>query len=349
MKTPALILIALAAVFSLSAVIRTVDNHIPSLGQYTNFDTAMAAAAAGDTIYIYPSPNGYSGSYITKQLVVIGGGTDPANPALLTSKFTPYVHAVSASNSVFIGLEVDSGTNYLYPVSARNCVFNGGVSILRSGSSFTDCKFKGVVYIGDGSTPAPNNTFTGCTFMDPSYRVYLSPQASGAFYNCLFLGNSYHIYCSNVQTASAFTNCVFVNSGTGTPYLGGGNTATASLVFTNCIMETLLLSSIYPNFTYQYCIFEQSPPGITGPGNQFGVSMASMMVDVNNGDYHILAGSSADNQGQGGVDIGLYGGPSPFDDLWYLSFLAHIPDFDCPAIVDHNGNLQLHIQARCGS
>ncbi len=349
MKRYALLLIALVAVFSLSAVIRTVDNHVPSLGQYTTFSAAQTASAPGDTIYIYPSPNGYSGDYLSKQLTVIGGGTDPANPGLITSKFTPHVNAVGASGSVFIGLEVDSGPTYSYPVSVRNCVFNASMSCLRNGSTFTDCKFKGVVYVGDGSTQSLNNIFTGCTFLDPSYRVYLSSLASGAFFNCLFLGNSYHVYCSNVQTAAAFNNCVFVNSSTGTPYLASGSTATASLVFTNCIMETLYLSSIYSNFTYQYCIFEQSPPGITGPGNQFGVTMATVMVDVNGGNYHLAAGSPALNAGLGNVDIGLYGGSSPFDDLWYLTFLANITAFTCPPIVDAGGNLQLHIEAKCGN
>ncbi len=163
----------------------------------------------------------------------------------------------------------------------------------------------------------------------------------------MFNGASNHIYCAQNQTTAALYNCVFLNSGTGNQYLAGATTETASLVFINCIMETM--TGIMANFTYQYNIFEGSSANITGPGNQQNVNLATVVVDINGGNYHLVTGSPAIGAGLNGVDIGIYGGTTPFDDLWYLTFLANITDFDCPPIVDQSGNLQLHIEAQCGN
>ncbi len=349
MKHLVILIIALIAISSLSAVIRTVDNNIPSTGQYTTFAAAQTASVDGDTIYVYPSLVSYGTVSVTKLLTVIGGGVNPANPTLITSKIAPAVSQVGGSNSLFIGLEITNGITNYYPASFSNCIFNSNLTTIRSGSTFTDCLFKSTVYVGDGTNSTQNVVFTGCTFQDTSYRLYLYSLASCVVYNSIFMGNNYHIYCAQNQTTAAFYNSVFLNSGTGTQALTVGNTESASLVFTNCIMEILNNSSIGSNFVFQYCIYEGSSANITGPGNQQSVNLATVMVNVNGGDYHLITGSPAIGAGQYGVDIGLYGGPTPFDDLWFLTFLANITDFDCPPIVDQSGNLQLHIEAQCGN
>lgn len=346
MKHLVILIIALIAITSLPSVIRTVDINTPSIGQYNNWYSAYNAAANGDTIYLYPSLVDYGSQYIAKNITIVGAGFDPANPSLITTKFTPYVNAVGGTGARFIGLDCGS-SSYTYPVQVSNCRFASSVSLTRSGHTFTDCNFKSTVYVGDGTTQTSDNVFTSCFFDCDTYKVYLQPLAAIILFNSIFYGNSYHVYCGGNYTNAAFNHCLFVNRGTGTQYLATGNTSTANLVFTNSIFEAI--SNIPANFTYLYNIWEGTSSNVTDPSNLQGVNLANVMVDVNGGNYHLITGSLASGAGQSGVDIGIYGGTSPFDDLWYLTFLANITDFDCPAIVNQAGQLNLHIQAQCGN
>jgi hypothetical protein len=340
-------IIALVAMSSLVAVIRTVDNNIPSIGQFTSVMAAHNASADGDSIYVYPSLLSYGNINTSKRLTVIGGGVNPANPALTTTKLTGYIESAGGTNSRFIGLD-SAGINSNYTASYSNCVFNNNVAALASGSTFTDCLFKGNTSVGNGSTSVLNVMFTGCTFLGGSFQINLYSLASSVFYNCVFDSNDNHLYFPQPNATAAFYNSVFLNSGTGSHTLAySSNVATASIVFTNCVLENM--NGMYANFNYQYSIFEGNSASITGPGNQQGVNLATVMQDINGGDYHLVAGSPAIGAGQYGEDIGIYGGPTPFDDLWYLTFLASITDFDSPPIVDQSGNLQLHIEAQAGN
>ncbi|HNT52960.1 MAG TPA: hypothetical protein PKH19_06125, partial [Candidatus Syntrophosphaera sp.] len=148
-------------------------------------------------------------------------------------------------------------------------------------------------------------------------------------------------------TATALvTNCIFVNIGTSAHTLIYSNSA-PGLTFTNCIFEANL--NAIPNGAYiQYSILEGSFAG-ADPSNQLNVNLANVLVDVNAGDYHLCAGSLASGTGMNGVDIGIYGGLTPYDDLYYLNFLPTITDFDCPPVTDASDQLNVHVEAQCGN
>jgi hypothetical protein len=341
------LIIAISSFVALAAVIRTVDNNTPSIGQYATFDAAYNASANGDTIYLYPSAFTYSSPYLQKQLTVIGAGFDPANLGMLTSKFTPAIYYETSSNCVFIGIDVGSGINVSRPETFRNCRFNSGVTVSKTGSTFQDCLFKSALTVGDNIEVIQNLAVTGCIFDFDSTHVTINRYASPIFYNCVFYGNNYKIYVPYDQSTGAFNHCLFINRGTGTQYLATGAVATATVIMRNCIFEQI--SSVAANFTYQYNIFEGTHAEVTDPTNMEGVNLANVMVDVNGGDYHLCTGSLAIGAGLDGVDIGIYGGVSPFDDLYYLNYLPTITDFDCPAVVDQDGNLNIHIQGKIGN
>lgn len=341
------LLITLAAL-TLAAVILTVDNNIPSSGQYTTLYSAYNSAAAGDTIFIYPSTIDYGGLGVGKQLTFIGAGTDPANPEMVTSKCSPSMNSASGAGSVFIGLDLSSGMSVDYAATYRNCRMNGYVSVYRPGTVLEECQFKSFINIGNGSISTPDIVIRRCIFDFDSTHLNIYQLASVVCYNCIFKCSGYSmISCAQNNVTAAFYNNVFVNRGTGTLYLAAGNTSTANLIFINNIFETI--SNVPANFTYLYNIWEGTPAGVSGTGNQFGVNLANVMVDVNGGNYHYTDESLALDAGQGGADIGLYGGDYPFDDLWYLTYLPSITDFTCPAIINAAGQLNVHIEAKVGN
>lgn len=351
MKILAVSLIALCAVFSLSAVIRTVDQNSPSVGQYNNWTAAYTASADGDTIYLYPTTTTYGDFYLQKRLTVIGGGLNPANPSLPTSKITLHTYYASAIGCKLIGLDFPNPVYCYYQTAFNNCRFNAaGNYIIRSNSAFTDCIFKNYIQIGDGSNETGNIVISGCTFdFDGSYQSIIYGYTTISYNNCLFIGNNNHFYPGGTPSTVNVLNCVFVNRGTGAHNLFYYTSNTNGYAFTNCIFESM--SNFQANATFQYCILEQSFTYVD-PTNMQNVNMATVMVDVNGGNYHLVPeppDNPAVGAGLGGVVIGLYGGPSPFDDLWYLTFLPSITDFDCPPIVNASGQLNVHVEAQCGN
>jgi len=347
MKTLLVGILVIFSCFSLAGTSFTVDNNIRPTGQYSSWNAAYAVAAAGDTIYVYPSPYDYGTFNVTKLLTVIGGGLNPDDPEQLTSRINLYLGngAAAAEGSIFNGLHSFYSVTNDYRVQYQHCQFDGQIHLKASDSVLKDCLFKSHVAIGNSSVVTGGYLITGCIFQGLS----LKPQSNTDLvcYNCLFTDNDYPIdtFVGN-QITCYLNNCLFVNSGTGYHALAGILSSPVSLNFINCIIETM--SSI-PAQNFLYCIYEGNSTYITGPGNQQSVNLAEVMVDVNGGDYHLIPGSLASGTGYDGADIGIYGGNNPFNDLWYLTSLPSVTDLICPPVIDPNGQLNVHIEVQCGN
>ena len=70
------------------STIITVDNKVPSMGQFTNLQDAHDFAANDGTaiIYIYPSPIPYQAITVSKHLTISGNGFETPVPSFYTSK-----------------------------------------------------------------------------------------------------------------------------------------------------------------------------------------------------------------------------------------------------------------------
>jgi hypothetical protein len=334
--------IAVLSSIALSATSFTVDNNIRPTGQYTTWISAYNAAAEGDTIYIYPSPNDYGPGWneggLGKRLTVIGGGFNPANPGLITSRINLYVNAAGGAGSIFSGLHMSGGVTSSYAVSYVNCRFENNVGIQAPNSELRYCWCHSNVYAGNGTH------ILGCT-IEGSFTPY--SQTDSTCSNCVFVGNVNHIdTLGNNNICCYFVNCLFANSDSGSHALHSGWSNPIDLNFLNCIMEIITINAAHD---FQYCIFEGSSTYISDPSNMQNVDLAEVMVDVNGGDYHLIPGSLASGAGYSGADIGIYGGDTPFNDLWYLTRLPGITEFTCPFVVDENGLLNVHIEAQAGN
>ena len=103
------------------------------------------------------------------------------------------------------------------------------------------------------------------------------------------------------------------------------------------------------NFSYLNNIWEGSPAGVTDESNLMNVDLSDVMIDAYGGNYHYTDDSLALGAGQYQEDIGLYGGDTPFDDFWYLTYLPSIVDFNCPPVINQDGDLNVHIEAKVGN
>ena len=336
--------IAILAAGALSAESFILDSNLHPTGQYTTWISAYNAASDGDTIYVYPSPYDYGPAWnedVEKRLTVIGGGFNPANPELLTSRINPWVSQAGGAGSVFSGLHVYGNLNNSHQVTYENCRFDGTINLQASGSELKNCWCNASVFVGNGVH------INGCTlqgFMQPASGAYVTCS------NCVFIGNVTHIETGGSNNlCTYFYNCLFANVDDGTHILHGGWSSPIDLHFINCIMEII---TIYTAHDFQYCIFEGSSAHITDPSNLQNVNLALVMEDVNGGDYHLVPEppeNPAIGAGINGEDIGIYGGDTPFNDLWYLTSLPSITAFSCPIVIDENGFLNVHIEAQAGN
>src|SRR5438105_2260999 len=94
------------------ANILTVSGNTAYPAQYTTVQAAINAAAAGDTIYIYPSyyPENLT---LNKRLVIIGPGIDPRRPTKLPAYIggTFTVTSSAAVGLVLMGIHFIGGLN----------------------------------------------------------------------------------------------------------------------------------------------------------------------------------------------------------------------------------------------
>lgn len=90
-----IILVVLLSVSVLNAAIITVDNNVPSAGNYSTLQAAHDAASAGDIIYVFPSQMLYPAVTVTKPLSFYGVGFN-----LLETIGEPYTATASISGEM---------------------------------------------------------------------------------------------------------------------------------------------------------------------------------------------------------------------------------------------------------
>lgn len=299
MKTTILLLCALATSQMLNATVHTVSNEPGYPAQYTTIADAIAAAAAGDTLYLSGSGTNYGDITLTMPLAIIGVGYNIGSAASQVSSV--YCEAGSAG-SKFIGLYLAGyiypsytapntniliercriyGTDASYPMDGliiKNCVIVGGINM---GSDWTNVLITNNLITGaiSGSTSPSvlisNNVFVG----DPFYYRALGDISYAVISNNIFY---YQSYVSGVNPYVGAQNCAFNNNisyltnSDALPPATGSNVGSGNLV------------GVDPLF-------------VNVPDYYFNLSY----------DYHLQAGSPGKNAGTDGTDIGLYGGGAP--------------------------------------
>ncbi len=326
MKSQILSLLITGLPFFMQAGVLTVSNHPNSPGQYTSISDAIAAASAGDTIYVHGSGVVYPAFTVNKQLTLIGPGHKPQKQVAAIVQIAPpnIIFASGSSGSVIMGfyfqsgLTIDPGVNNLriqenYSTGTLSVEGTGHLimkNILRSGIGLNN-------YGVQGNIMVRNNI--------------IEQNLTGAIDATVEFSNNF-IYSLNFCTNCAYT--VFKNN----IIWGTYPTSAINMTFLNNI-AFLNINDTLP------------PPGSLGSGNIIGNPMfvsyplAGTTFSYSH-DYHLMSGSPAIGAGTDGTDIGIYGGVTPFDPYGeppvpqVFEFNIHNP------VIPSGGNLDIKITSK---
>lgn len=326
--------LALASRVNLSATVYTVSNDPTKPAQYTSATTALGVAAAGDTLYIYGSPNSYGDLVINKSITIIGAGFNTRKDIFYKTAFRFLDIPVGTLSNVTVDGVV--GDNFrLLPglinfsnFTIRNSIFYLGIvgasgGSAACGSTLTNWLIENC-YVGEMS-------LAGTTACNP-----VSPVTNGMLVkNCVIATVGGGTHNNNIT----FTNCQFgVDVGGGNGFQRNVNctynnciffkytftqwSANVNNQFNNCL--TFLTVSPSQNFdlnswtgggsgTANNCIINQNPLWVTTPTLPMFVITPYSSRNVWN--PIIQGGSPAANAGSDGTDIGLTGGLIPYNYL----------------------------------
>jgi hypothetical protein len=297
------------------ATVLTVSNSPSTLAQFNNIQTAVNAAANGDTIYIHGSPNAYFAfTQTNKQLTFIGPGSAPDKNLPFTALLPGFtISGASCGNSEYQGLTFTSGIQ----ISATH---PDNLRFIRN-------HFAGIdININQGSTTYIGYLFEGNLFDNATANA----TTSSTYQNFLFQNNYFYengtVRDANFNGFFNSVNVLFNHNLWFGPGSGVRNVATSSnnrfLTFANNIFvrrnafNSITSSTFNNNITFY-------PAGSTNPGapwtgtnvdgggnidNQDPQMVAQTAVNAgtNNSiaDYTIAAGP-ANNTASDGKDMGL--------------------------------------------
>jgi len=315
-------------VSQVSAKIWRVNNNGGVAADFTTLQAAHNGAAAGDTIHLEGSPNGYGGLTCSKQLVIIGPGyflgENPntqavALPAYVSSTVT---FNVGSEGSVIMGCDFN----------------NSGISIFCSDIVIRRNKFS-------QPSGATVDYYTG------TINIYYQSNNSGLSCNNIIISQNYGFQVNGTSRAS--TGLLFSNNYLAANGYGGESSTEIALnlnastiaIFQNNIFRRGRVIAFNSNFTNNIMVagtLEGSGNLLANNiangtqfgnsnGNQQNVVMANVFVGTgsgisSDGTWKLKSGSPAIGAGFGStpgnpIDAGMFGTAFPY----VLSGMPPIP------------------------
>jgi hypothetical protein len=297
-------------------------NNNPAIdADFSTFETAVAGASAGDTLYMEGSNFTYGNGVLTKPLVMIGPGfflteNDSTQVSNLEANFKTFVVDSTASGSRIYGCAFDdkvyiNGSNVVF---ARNWVY--GASSYGIG-----------IYVGEANDVVNCSIIQNfCNNIKGGYYSY-DPIA----HNTLIANNIVH---GNITFNDNATNVVFNN-------IVKHNVNVSNSIIKNNIQLSSGSVGFHINqgniIEYNLTAVASPPPG---PGNIGGIDPVEVFADYDetlgfstDGKWQLKAGSPAIGAGENGEDCGAFGGTSPY----VLSGLPAVPHI-YEAIVPTSGS-----------
>ena len=307
----------LFATISTKATIWTVsnsggDNQNPN---FTDLQTAIDSASAGDTLYVsgspieYKSNNGsYNNSmYVRKQLTIIGAGYNIESSSYLISKiyriyFTSELDTLgnivsSGANSIIMGFKI-----------SRLEIEKGVDNVLLSRNKIDD-----LYIVGDYTDYCSGNIIINNLI----YKITATSYCSNNTFSNNIISNSGNN--SKVIDNSLISNNLFISVNSGTQF--------RAINFTNCTLKNNILYLSNPRNMYS-CVVKNNLLYCSGSDSSFNISSTynniegqdPLFTDITEdstqfdyvNDYHLLASSPGKNAGTDGTDVGIYGGSYPF-------------------------------------
>jgi hypothetical protein len=303
--------------FSLSAFlaqanILTVSNSTVYPAQYSTIMSAVNAAVAGDTIYIYPT--GPSNFYaepinINKKLVIIGGGVYADRVGKLgtwsqTSSYSLQITSAAAEGSVIMGM------GFVSPVAV------GTLADPVNNIMFSDCRFSGCEVYGNNivfennimsSTPVNVSSYGALNIIFRNNLVYagigLRPGTTGILENNVFVtSDQANAALRYIQNGEAW---------------GPGVTMRNNIFYRADIGPAAAQSPFVNNI---YFLTNNPTPSTLGSSGNMNANPLFINLPPNGStdfvlahDFHLQASSPGKNFGTDGKDAGVWGGNRPIN------------------------------------
>lgn len=310
--------------------------------QYTTLAAAVTAAADGDIIYLYPSSTSYGSATINKKLTIVGPGYFvQQNPSL---QINTYV-----SNGVVDGLTFASGSNgsLVTGVDISVIALNGQANI-----AITRCKIRAYCTLDNTN----NILFEGCFFEWTGNST-----------------NAYTLHANANNSGVIIRNNIFAAT--------KGNSGWYEIVIqpsSNAIVENNVFrwynyfqNAIVRNNIFLYNATNVIAVGTNGNsylnnvlvGNQTGLGSTNIIAvpeaTICEGyptqgsrsfdDRYILkAGSPAIGAGVGGIDCGVFVGPTPYK-LSGIPFVPLIYQVNAPTTGNATTGINVNVKIRANN
>jgi len=356
----------------LYAAIITVDNKYPSVGQYKNLQEAYDAANDGDSIYVYPSKQSYSSLTISKRLTISGSiGVETSTVGSLSL-------TVGSAGSIIDSLNIGGIYIYSKDNTIRNNANTGDIKIYSENQVIKQNKncgdigiyannqlfmnnVCGKVYIDADNVIIKQNKTSRMTisgghennevlqneieYNNSGYSLYINKSNRAIIKNNIIKNTeNYSSIYGNVLNIDSLCNISIINN----ILYDNDNDETINLssethaFFVNNIIYSGRVSSLGEYHYNLFCGTDYSP---TSNNNIYGNPYFT------NG-YHLNSRSPAIGAGQNGIDMGIYGGDTPYVDNWAdsSSILPIITQLKAePIVAEGTQGLEIRIKANAGS
>lgn len=308
--------------------------------QYTTLTSAVAGAANGDIIYLYPSSTSYGSATINKKLTIIGPGYLVAqNPSL---QITSYV-----SNGVVDNLTFAAGSNgsLVTGVDINQINMNGQANI-----AITRCK----VRLDSNLDNTNNILFEGCFFewnASSDHKIVANNCNSITLRNNIFINtNNNQIGWYDILINSNSTAIIENNVFRWSIYVF--NSIVRNNIFLQNATNVIANNGVGNSFLNNILVGNQTGLGST---NIIAVpeaticegypTQASRSFDDR---YKLKLGSPALGAGIGGVDCGAFSGPTTYK-LSGLPFVPLIYQINAPTTGNASTGINVNLKIRANN
>lgn len=284
----------------------TVSNNSADIAMYSNLQTAIDSAEAGDVIYVFSSPTSYGNITINKKLTLIGAGYNKTITSLNVTKFNK-----GSENSQLFGfliggvLSIHADSNITISrsllgrsidIKCRNvmCYNNVIYNFVGGGHEYGICNYLNVN--NSENLIITNNIFIayqGYTCGD-LISITNSNKNSVLINNNVFFNVNTNASCfSNISNAIIDNNIFYKVKTSG---------------LSNCFLNNNIVYNGTDSLPYGN---NQGEGNINGLDPQF-LDMKNLQYFTLDGDYRLKDTSPGKNAGSDGKDIGLFGGLYPW-------------------------------------
>ncbi len=273
--------------FTSFAKIWRVNNMMGVTADFTTAQAAHDAASSGDTIHLEPSVNSYGSVSCSKPLVWLSIGSfltdNPGNQFSTTTGKMDYIYFQDGSAGSVVSIFVNSITIRTSNITVNRCHIQSTVDISWN----------------------PSNIVITQSFIG----YYCSINATNVIFSNNIVG--YSVSMNGYNCSAIITNNVFNYVNRNEWYHGVANIYNA--VFQNNISIKGGTYDFYNSLpTYNMCPDASFP---SGNNNIQNTNMAGVFVNSTGSidkDFQLKTGSPAVGSGYGGIDMGAFGGSTPY-------------------------------------